>query len=132
MDNMKFRAWIYREKIMVPVERLYIPQNSTTMTIGACNEARTVGVNHIGYPKEIEIMQYTGINDKNGIEIFTKDIVKNHKNEIGEIKWMKEHCAFVIRTINPHKYNYIVSDGILNNIEVIGNIYENPELLESL
>lgn len=132
MNQYKFRAWIYKEKTMVSIERLYIPLNSKSVIIGASNETKTIGINHIGYDKDIEIMQWIGLYDKFGKEIYTGDIVRNHNGDIGEVKWIIEHCAYVIRTLNPHKYHYIQSDGILANVEVIGNIYEHSYLLEEI
>ena len=75
------------------------------------------------------IMQYTGLKDKNGKEVFEGDIVKDIKGN-GEVKWHENHCAFLVRVIYPHAYYYLESDGQLKETEVIGNIYENPELLE--
>jgi hypothetical protein len=71
-------------------------------------------------------MQYTGLKDKNGKEIYECDILKyktelSIKKEIGKVEWY--NGCFVVG--KSRDYIYMISD-----IEVIGNIYETPELLE--
>lgn len=67
--------------------------------------------------------QYTGLKDKNGKEIYDKDIIKNNNGDITEVE-------FLIGRILPF-YTY-PEYNCWNEFEcgVIGNIYENPELLE--
>ena len=74
---------------------------------------------------EVELMQSTGLLDKNGKEIFEGDIVKC-SGLLGTIESFKAMwiCSFV-------KYNNYQKVGFFaQEIEVVGNIYENPELLE--
>lgn len=82
------------------------------------------------------IGQYIGRKDKNGNEIFDGDIVKHsihyiNRNEdkeyISIVKWNQERCAFVLNHINGTiGFSYLTAD---NEVEVIGNLYDNPELL---
>jgi len=70
-----------------------------------------------------ELMQFTGLIDKNGKEIYEGDIVKG--NRVGIIIYSDEHAGF---------YTFFKRRDLIDNIfpeylEVIGNIYENPELL---
>jgi uncharacterized phage protein (TIGR01671 family) len=74
-------------------------------------------------------MQYTGLKDKNGKEIYDGDILKDRQG-MGEVKWIQEHCSFLVRTRKPSAYHRLEGDYQLNLTEVIGNIYENPEILK--
>lgn len=74
---------------------------------------------------DIHLMQSTGLKDKNGKEIFEGDVVKCN-GLLGTIESFKAMwiCSFV-------KYNNYQKVGFFaQEIEVVGNIYENPELLE--
>ena len=80
---------------------------------------------------QFNLMQYTGLKDRNGVEIYEGDIVQYETNYYGnrqvrkaEVKWHDdlEHDGFG----EPLAMGYIFRGA---NIEVIGNVYENPELL---
>lgn len=148
--SIKFRAWIYREKVMVPVERLFMPKQSHSLIIGASNEERTIGVNHKDSDKDIEIMQYTGLKDKNGKEIYGGDICKMVISNEDTIKPLNaltvkiemRYGAWGFIPTHPHLVHpddvtwksFIRENGESHWEEkyftVIGSIYENPELLE--
>lgn len=73
--------------------------------------------------------EYTGLRDKNGRKIFEGDIVDilTENEEIGVIKWDNDTARFVIESDGFFSDfdNYYGTD-----LEIIGNIYDNPELLE--
>mgnify|MGYP002099535800 CR=1 FL=1 len=83
------------------------------------------------YHKDILLMQYTGLKDKNGKEIYEGDIVNYSHPRTDEIirTVTFKHGAFGIEGI--YEKTHIIFGNILDShIEVIGNIYENPELIE--
>lgn len=82
------------------------------------------------------LMQSTGLKDKNGSEIFEGDIVKykagcNTFTE--EVAYDKDFAGFGVRDANANiifTFGELAEDIDLHSLEVIGNKYENPELLE--
>lgn len=82
---------------------------------------------------DLKIMQFTGIDDFHGKEIYEGDIVKTG-DEMGEVQYDPQQGAYII-LLHPH--NKKVKSGCYNLAsthpsplkEIIGNIYQNPELL---
>ncbi len=74
---------------------------------------------------DLVLMQYTGLKDKNGKEIYEGDIVKDG--------WLKNNPLEVVEWsgtgFEPFADHSITEDYDPNTIEVIGNVYENPDLL---
>jgi len=113
MREIKFRAWDIEEKKFIDKNYgLEISLDGQT--------------SYPHYDSEIEakviLMQYTGLKDKNGVEIYEGDIVKHDSGWIDEIKW--DFITDGGPTCGWGFYDYG------DRIAVIGNIYENPELLE--
>jgi hypothetical protein len=71
------------------------------------------------------LMQYTGLKDKNGEEIYKGDIVKSKHGQIGEVIW--ENLMWLVSWIEPEYDSYLYE---VISCDIIGNIYENPELLK--
>ena len=86
--------------------------------------------------KNVVLMQSTGIKDKNGVEIYEGDILKLHAiflapdDKIGYLEYSPKYGYSIIFEGNRlYRQEYWASTNKLN-YEVIGNIYENPELIE--
>ncbi len=73
--------------------------------------------------------QYTGLKDKNGKEIYEGDILKNKREENFKLYWNEEMCAFYLQNISWLSEDTPVEFHRMENFEIIGNIFENKELL---
>lgn len=75
------------------------------------------------HAKEFVLMQYTGLHDKNGVEIYEGDIVKTDENDwVGKVVYEAPEFALVDNGFGFASLGYCET-------KVIGNIYENPELM---
>ena len=116
MKEIKFRIWDKENKKMINLGRIDIADGSCSPTI--------FGNIFYDYWNDVELMQYIGVKDKNGREIYEGDIVKFFEYKVINSIVLQEEIVIIkdIRvgcdTLRPSQY-----------MEVIGNIYENPELI---
>lgn len=75
------------------------------------------------------ICQFTGLTDKNGKKIWENDIVRNEEGDIGVVQWFEEHAAFMIWNKTKNCVCYLAENDF-SKIEIVGNEFDNPELLE--
>ena len=96
-------------------------------------------VNELPFIEEETVGQYTGLTDKNGKKIFEGDIVKTWRNTIGKIEFGQywdeeiEEDFYGYAWIGKDEYGESITLSLnkcWNGHEVIGNIHDNPELLE--
>jgi|ERR1035437_1753389 hypothetical protein len=111
MREIKFRAWGITK---TDGTKEMMPWETTRHAIG-----EWIGNAERG----VILMQFTGLHDKNGVEIFEGDIVKT-TNGIFPIEW---RGGFYCK--RPDETAFSIYDGY--DFEVIGNVYQHPELLES-
>ncbi len=80
------------------------------------------------------LMQSTGLKDKNGMEIFEGDILVNQYGNVGYVAYLQQEAGFVVvKKKSDYRLghrNTGESYDVSNNHEVIGNFWENPNLLE--
>ena len=132
MREIKFRAWLKEDKKMVNVETM----DFTDKSIQYLKKSEIINTYILRRENfdNVELMQYTGLTDKNGTEIYEGDIVLVKLG--GVSTWYKtvvkfKEGAFIASLIDGEDYIYIFNRGFDNNdFEVIGNIYENKNLLE--
>jgi len=75
-------------------------------------------------------VQYTGLQDKNGKEIYEGDLIKDSDSEfIGEVIWDSDTLCFTTKFQSNELWGFVPRHGKDNHCEVIGNVMENPELL---
>lgn len=116
---LKLRVWDKRRKRIVLVE-------SINFKSGVIQEDTPYAVNRKLYLDQVVLMQSTGLFDKNGVEIYEGDIVRYFTNSNSVIEW--KDGGFIIKRELDGAYEIIQNR--IAQIEVIGNIYQNPELLE--
>lgn len=98
---------------------------------GSFNEAPYSDVEEFDVIPET-VGQYTGKNDKNGTKIFEGDIVKDEQSGYEYIiKWFSEYACFALANKNGHmEYDVDEFEMLVNDLIVVSNIHDNPELLE--
>lgn len=126
----KFRAWDKQGKTMNDVESINFDWNRIFL-LDWCVACKF---------EDIELMQSTGLKDKNSVEIFEGDIVKvsvhngfdYYDNEVCVVRKSRFHSGLVCINPNNDMECRIFNQDVLEDYqyEVIGNIYENPEFLE--
>ena len=125
----KFRAWHNQLSRMMLIKSMWFQDGrleEIELNDAVMNDYITVS------PDEIELMQSTGLKDKNGKEIFEGDIV-DYKGREAVVKWHGSYASFIYRFVDGLKERVSEWDPLFlacYHFEVIGNIYENPELLE--
>ena len=110
--EIEFRAWnIYKEEMIElgDLESIFITDRNLDFA-------------------NYEIMQFTGLRDKNGVKIYEGDICKVYTGKICQVLF--EAPIFCLKILNDKSDFRYQTDTTFRDSDVLGNIYENPELLE--
>lgn len=105
--EIKFRAWDKENKKMAQVSRIDFGPGGIKYLID-----------------DSVLLEYTGLHDKNGREIYEGDVVKNEYGKVMEVQYDPRSAAFGVGDY------YFGTIGSGKTLEVIGNIFENTEMLE--
>ena len=131
----KFRAWHIHKQIMCEVIRIDFEQGIITLDLETDDNEYYWMETDWSF-SDAEIMQYTGCRDKNGIEIYEGDVIKDKYDKIWLVQWYVG--AFVITNKIPDSDGQTSTYSYFNNLsnhhfyfEVIGNIWEDGDLLDS-
>ena len=129
-DRFRFRAWDksfqkYCENVIVSTI------NGEITVYGRLANGNTVLIP----PTHVVLEQCTGLKDKNGRLIYEGDIVKRHskysedeKDVVLQVEWNRKGARYI--TTDKKHDNWIIFSMFDYEYEILGNIHENPELLE--
>lgn len=131
---IKFRAWDKKNERFEDDKNIFINQNGGIFSDEECE----------WFFDEYDIQMYTGLNDADGTEIYEGDIIKvfgnitNPRtkelipyNSIARVKYGENIACFLYHIIGSNvssNFRYTKADGL--NYKVIGNLYQNAELME--
>lgn len=116
MREIKFRAWNKRNKDWADITLL-----------GATVEGE-IKMRQMA-DSWYELMQYTGLKDHFKAEIYEADLLRSDDGRIWEVVWYKDFACFKGHAVGK-PWNAIAMPASFDTMEIIGNIYENPELLK--
>jgi uncharacterized phage protein (TIGR01671 family) len=138
MREFKFRSWDKIEKVMYAPTDLFLCSDDKTWAI---DKDDRYGKSHRQNAESVALMQFTGLKDKNGKEIYEGDVVEYDADFIGKpfhVDIRRFEVGFTSGTfilVDPEEGG-AARGGFLGinrhtcGLTVIGNIYENPELLK--
>lgn len=155
MREIKFRAWNKIWKMMSMVDKIEFEDGkpySVSTTIEATDFDHTDEWCDYEVGDEIILQQFTGLQDKNGKDIYEGDVVlipdtytdritedgrgpQEPDNHLSEVKYLEGCFKFIVKEnadiLSKGEYTFeeLEDETGTEELEVIGNIYENPELL---
>lgn len=124
MREIKFRGWDKELNFMIDIKRYKIDFNGQVLFDNNDKEL-------YNQTNKIELMQYAGLKDKNGVEIYECDIVKDG-SRLWKIEISPIYGIFFILSKGGHTRCYgDFASYLVDDFQVIGNIYEQSYLLDN-
>lgn len=128
MREIKFRAWLKKY-----CEMQYGISSIDFFDGGRIPLDSEIDAKHnYVWEEDYYLMQYVGLKDRNGTEIYEGDIcLVTETNKYGCVVFDTNTCSFVIKPFNRTEGNWVIDKFLANKyFEVVGNIYEDPDPLE--
>lgn len=122
----KFRAWDKKAKSFINACDIVLDLISGKVYAG--DIGLTDSINDV--TDQIVLMQSTGLKDKNGVEIFEGDVFESGYARY-VVFWQKDAARFVLKFIHDFEDSYYLDMRNIESMDLISNIYANPELLSS-
>jgi len=139
----KFRAWIKDYQVMRSVEFLAFNEKGVAEIFTNPEDGEPEDFRHTHSPEQAILMQSTGLKDCNDREIYEGDVIKvsdglyeiDEENPFVVVKWDEEAGGYTMKDFTGEfdalNIGWQIADKFVR-VEVVGNIYENPELLEEV
>lgn len=121
MREIKFRAWDKKDKVMLPIRDYF-----SNKRLGNEHKPGAVAFDLIEglHNEDVVIMQFAGLHDCKGVEIYEGDILNLPEGRVSKVVF-EDGCFYT--PVGTSRYR--LGGWSSSFVEVIGNIYENPELL---
>jgi len=132
MREIKFRAWDNKWKVMLEYFHIINKGNKKLSFVTYPSNREDIPFSNANIKDDYELMQYTGLKDKNGKEIYEGDIIKfTPKNPFSKGEISYHEITFIQGRFCISGTGLTLIEGLNEDIiEVVGNIYQNPELLK--
>jgi uncharacterized phage protein (TIGR01671 family) len=132
MRKIKFRVWDRATKKMHICgedqhDSFYIHEDCTVSYYNQQNGCGSAdgdddAPNDDGY----NLMQYTGLKDKNKVDIYEGDLLRDSDGYVLEVRWQSFSASWELSGRRSH---FLFAQRCIDLLEIVGNIHENPELL---
>lgn len=122
MREIKFRAWDKEKKQIFDVSNINFIGEEIDVYTNDSSSGDWIGFDYI------ELMQYTGLKDKNGVEIYEGDIVKVMDRTFAIVKYSRDRGAYYLDC--ERKIGDVGLICQYDMIKRVGNVYETPELVK--